>query len=284
MQGNDVNHRLTDIRPSPISGRWYEADPSALAASVDGYLDRARLPELQGQVIGVIAPHAGHVYSGPVAGYAFSALRGLHPELVVVLSPFHNYSPHSILKTAHEAYRTPLGLLEVDHPALAELQSLSGLAIHPVAKDGEHSLEIELPFLQRVFTHEFKLLPLMVRSEMPQSVIDLGQALGRLLTGRNAMLVASTDLSHFFDQSEASILDHEMLKRFESMDSNLIFEAEATQTGFACGHAAVASMLEAAKLLGANKVQTLNYATSGDVSRDYSSVVGYGAAVVLKQI
>jgi len=106
--------------------------------------------------------------------------------------------------------------------------------------------------------------------------------LARVLKDRNALLVASTDLSHFYDQKKANAFDLEMLKRFESFEPESIFEAEQTGQAFACGHAAVAAVLWAAKELGANKVQVLHHATSGDVTRDFSSVVGYGAAVVLK--
>lgn len=275
---------MLDTRPSPIAGTWYEANPKTLAATIDSYLNNAQLPELNGQVVAVIAPHAGHTYSGHVAGYAFAALRASQPDLVVILSPYHNYSPHHLLVTAHEAYSTPLGDLEVDQAALEELQTKLEFPITAISKDREHSLEIELPFLQRALKNEFKLLPIMVRAQSPRIAKRLGEALANILKDKNALIVASTDLSHFHDQKTANILDHEMLKRFESFDPDLVFDAERTEKGFACGHAAVASMLWAAKSLGAEKVQTLKYATSGDITGDHNSVVGYGAAVVLKQI
>ena len=152
---------------------------------------------------------------------------------------------------------------------------------HAIANDREHSLEIELPFLQRALKNEFKLLPIMVRAQEAAVAQKLGHALAQTLKNKNALIVASTDLSHFYDQQTAKMLDEEMLKRFESFDPESIFEAEHTGKGFACGHAAVASMLWAARDLGADKVQILKYATSGDVTGDHSSVVGYGAAVVL---
>ena len=275
---------MSNIRPSLIAGTWYEANPKALAATIDSYLNNAQLPELNGQVVAVIAPHAGHTYSGHVAGYAFAALRGLQPELVVILAPYHNYSPHHLLVTAHEAYATPLGELEMDQTALAELQTDLELPITAIANDREHSLEIELPFLQRALKNEFKLLPIMVRAQSPRIAKKLGDSLANILKNKNALIVASTDLSHFHDSKTANMLDHEMLKRFESFDPDSVFDAEHTEKGFACGHAAVASMLWAAKSLGAEKVQTLKYATSGDITGDHNSVVGYGAAVVLKKI
>jgi len=273
---------MLDVRPSPIAGTWYEGNANALARSVDNYLNMAQLPELNGNVIGVIAPHAGHRYSGPVAGYSFSTLRGLSPSLVAVISPFHNLSQYPLLTTAHDAYGTPLGSIEVDQTVMSEVQSHLDIPITPVLADKEHSLEIELPFLQRVFGNSFKLLPIMVRAQEVDVARKLGFALGQVLKDKNALLVASTDLSHFYDHNTAKLLDAEMLKRFESFEPESVFEAEHTGKAFACGHAAVASVLWAAQVLGANKVQVLHHATSGDVTGDFSSVVGYGAAVILK--
>src|SRR5512147_2142686 len=112
-----------DVRPSPLAGRWYDGDPEVLARSVDGYLDSAQLPTLEGEVVAVIAPHAGHIYSGPVAGYAFAALRGLHPELVAVISPMHQPYYEPLITTAHDACSKPLGTIPVDKVALAELDA-----------------------------------------------------------------------------------------------------------------------------------------------------------------
>ncbi|MDO9301027.1 MAG: AmmeMemoRadiSam system protein B, partial [Anaerolineales bacterium] len=231
----------------------------------------------------VIAPHAGHVYSGGVAAHAFAAVRELTPDLVAVLSPFHNLASHPLITTKHQAYSTPLGNIEVDQAALAELQTNLDIPITAIANDREHSLEIELPFLQRALKNDFKLLPIMVRAQEMDVAKKLGHALAQTLENKNAIIVASTDLSHFYDQQTAKIFDEEMLRRFESFNPESIFEAEQTGKGFACGHAAVAAMLWAARELGANKVQILKYATSGDVTGDHSSVVGYGAAVVTKE-
>lgn len=271
-----------DLRPSPIAGTWYEANPKTLAANIDSYLNKAQSPKVDGKIVAIIVPHAGHRYSGQVAGYAFAALQGLMPDLVVILSPYHSHAPFPLITTKHEAYSTPLGNIEVDQSAFTELQSNLDIPITPIANDKEHSLEIELPFLQRVLKNEFKLLPIMLHAQEPIVAKKLGHALAQTLQHKNALIVASTDLSHFYDQQTAKALDSEMLKRFESFNPESIFEAERTGKGFACGHAAVASMLWAARELGADEVQILKYATSGDITGDQSSVVGYGAGVVIR--
>jgi len=274
---------MLDVRPSPIAGTWYEGNAKNLARIVDEYLNNAQLPELDGELVGVIAPHAGHLYSGAVAGFAFAAVRGRNPKLVAVISPFHNLARYPLLTTAHDAYGTPLGNIEVDKAALAELQTYLDAPVTPVFADKEHSLEIELPFLQRALSSDFKLLPIMIRAQEVDVAKKLGLALAQVLKEKSTLLVASTDLSHFYDQKVAKAFDSEMLKRFESFDPESIFEAEHSGKAFACGHAAVAAVLWAARELGANKVQILHHATSGDVTGDFSSVVGYGAAVVLRE-
>jgi AmmeMemoRadiSam system protein B len=198
----------------------------------------------------------------------------------------HQPYPQSLITTAHAAYTTPLGKVPVDRRALNDLstrvQDRLGYGLSPVAYDQEHSLEIELPFLQRALGALFTLLPVMVRQVDPRTSRELGAALAETLTGRKALLVASTDLSHFYAQPEANALDDEMLRRIESFSPDALFETEAQGKGFACGLGALTAVLWAAKGLGADRVRVLNHATSGDVTGDYSSVVGYGAAVLLK--
>jgi len=276
----------TDLRPSPIAGTWYEGNPERLALAVDGYIEEAKLPALEGEVMAVISPHAGHRYSGPVAGYAFAAVRGRSFDVVAVVSPFHRPAYQPLLTTAHSAYATPLGNIATDKELLLALdnalKSRLSFGLSPLLRDQEHSLEIELPFLQRALKGDFRLLPVMILAQEAEVAEGLGLALAEVLKGRNALLVASTDLSHFYDQKTALALDKEMLTRFESFQPESIFEAERTGKGFACGHAAVAAVLWAARELGADRVQVLHHATSGEVTGNYQDVVGYGAAAVLR--
>jgi AmmeMemoRadiSam system protein B len=276
-----------NLRPSPIAGTWYEGRPESLKRNIDNYLDNAKLPDLPGDVIAVIAPHAGHRYSGAVAGYAFAALRNRAPDLVAVISPMHHAYMEPLITSSHDAYATPLGVIPIDKSITRELgaalEADLGIELSAVSRDPEHSLEIELPFLQRALASDFKLLPVMLRAQDPRVSKGLGKALASVLHDKNYIIVASTDLSHFYDQQTANELDHEMLHQIEAFSPEGIFEAERTGKGFACGHAAVAAVLWAAKELGADMVKLLHYATSGDVTGDFSGVVGYGAAAILKQ-
>jgi len=275
-----------DFRPSPIAGLWYEGDGKALAREVDGYLDSAQLPALPGEVLGVVAPHAGHRYSGPVAGYAFATVRGAQPDIVAVLSPFHNYHHAALLTADHDGYITPLGKVATDLQALAQLEeritALGGPVVSRISNDPEHSLEIELPFLQRALKSKWQLLPVMVRAQDASTCKLLGRALAEVLRPRSALLVASTDLSHYHEQQTALSMDRTLLSQLEAFEPETLFDLERSGRASACGLGALAAVMWAAAELGANKIEILRHATSGDVTGDFAAVVGYGAAAILK--
>ena len=277
----------TGLRPSPIAGQWYPDDPMRLADSVDHYIEDADLPVIEGEVVAVMAPHAGHRYSGPVAGYAFSALRGLEPDVVAVISPMHQPTSQPLLTSAHEAYQTPLGTIPIDRDTIdaldAALKADLGFGVTPIPCDSEHSLEIELPFLQRSLQGEFSLIPVMVRDQSAKVARALGNALAEVLNERKCILVASTDLSHFYPQSVAEKLDAEVLRRVEAFDPEGVLRVEEQGKGFACGRGALAAVLWAAKAMRADTVKILNYATSGDITNDFTQVVGYASAVITRQ-
>jgi hypothetical protein len=272
-----------DIRPSPIAGTWYPGSADALAKSVDRFLEGESKPEPESELVGVIVPHAGHRYSGAVAGAAFRLMRGLAPDIVAVVSPMHNLAPGQVLTSGHKAYQTPLGDIPVDQDAVRILSDAirkrTGSALYPLRNDREHSLEIELPFLQRALG-PFQLLPVMILDQSESTAQALGSALGETLKERKALLVASSDLSHFFPDEVARSLDAEMMSRIQAFDPAAVIRAEDEQAASACGRAAIAAVLWAARALGANKVTPMAYANSGDVTGDKSSVVGYGSAAI----
>jgi MEMO1 family protein len=291
---------ISEVRPSPIAGTWYSSNRDALAQSIDRYLAQAVLPELDGQVLAVIAPHAGHRYSGSTAGYAFRAVSGQAFERVIVVAPMHQYHPDPLLTTAHAAYATPLGTIPVDTAAISALDACLrqdlGFGLTAVAADKEHSLEIELPFLQRALPAGFKLLPVMVRDQSPETAQALGKALAKVALSKGALgrgvleapepvstlLVASTDLSHFYTEPVADQLDAAMLAQVAAFSPEGIYTVEHEGRGQACGLGAIAAILWAARELGADQVKILHHTTSASTTGDRTSVVGYGAAVILK--
>ena len=276
---------MLDVRPSPIAGTWYPEDPDILARSVDTMLASVEVKPPPGEIMGLVAPHAGHRYSGPVAAHAFRLIQGDRRQLVAILSPMHHPYPDPVLTTAHHAFGTPLGTVEVDTDGLTQFEealSAAGVPLVRVAHDPEHALEIELPFLQRTLSPGFQLLPIMLRDQSRPTVEAVGHALASVLADVNGLLVASSDLSHFFPAGVARRLDEELLARVRAFDPVGVLTAEEEGVGFACGKGAIAATLWAAADLGANRVDILHYAHSGDVTGDDLSVVGYGAAVIYR--
>lgn len=276
-----------DIRPSPIAGQWYSGNPRILREQIISYLENCHLPEIHGSIVAVISPHAGYIYSGGIAAHAFAAIRDLRPDTVAIISPMHHPYRSRFLTTAHSYYATPLGNIPVDKQLVDQLRSSMrsrySLDLDEVSNDPEHSLEIEIPFLQVIYQHNFTLLPVMVRDIDEKNCTSLGEALFEVLAGRNAVVVASTDLSHFYRQSVANALDETILSKMTSLDIPGIEQSEITGTGFACGAGAVMAAIAYAKFAGAREGVLLAYGTSGDITGDRSSVVGYGAVAILKE-
>ena len=273
---------MSNIRPSVLAGTWYPGNAAQLSRSVDSFIRDAVISAVPGALVGVVAPHAGHRYSGHVAGHAFKAMQEIEGvDAIAVIGPMHHPYPHRLLTTIHSAYQTPLGDVSVDHDTLRVIQENCEIPMAAIAEDPEHSLEIELPFLQRIF-NSFKLIPIMIRDDSADVCVALGEALALALQGRRSLLVASSDLSHFYPQPAARKFDAYMLAQIESLDPLAVLKAEDEGKGYACGRGAIATVLTAARQLGATGVKVVKHATSGDVTGDYGSVVGYGAAVIWK--
>lgn len=279
-------NRITPVRPSPIAGNWYSSNPNELRETIQQYLDNAALPDLHGEIVALVAPHAGYQYSGPVAGYAFKTVQGKSYDMVAVISPMHQYHPQPILTSAHHAYQTPLGELPLAMDKLAEINEAllkkTGLSLTPIANDQEHSLEIELPFLQQTLQGNFDLIPIMLRDQTRENAHALGQVLAETLKDDSCLMVASSDLSHFYPEAKANQLDDRVLKALAEYSPKGLFDLKDQGMGHACGLAAIATVLWAAKAMGARDVTLLNYDTSASITGDRSSVVGYGSAAITR--
>jgi AmmeMemoRadiSam system protein B len=275
----------SDPRPSPLAGLWYPGQADRLRAMIEGFLEHPAPAAPGGEVQGLLAPHAGYRYSGPVAAHAFSAVAGQHFETVVIAGPLHHRLsglPRAarLLTTDHDAYATPLGTVSIDHDALARVGTALGasLPLIPIRDDPEHSIEIEIPFLQAVLRPGFRIVPIMLIDQSQPTAAALGAALAEALRDRQALFVASSDLSHFYPQAEANALDLKMLACVADMDAPRVIAYDEGGVAFACGHGAIAAVIHALQALGQPQANIVRYATSGDVTGDFSRVVGYGAA------
>lgn len=278
--------KASDIRQSVIAGSWYPGQPDVLRRTLEGYLADAKKVELEGEVRALISPHAGYAYSGPTAAYAYKQLEdGPTFETVAVLSPLHQAYLGRFAVTKAGYYETPLGLIEVD----AELVEALGkeVTLNRVGFDGEHSLEIQLPFLQQVLG-TFTLLPVMLGESLTSerslaTCRELSEALANVLRDRKALIVASTDLSHLYDYNDVVRHDRVMTELVERFDIEGLARALMEGRCHACGGAPVVAALLTAQALGANRAKVLHYTNSGDVTgnrRPGSYTVGYMAAAI----
>ena len=276
---------ISAVRPSPIAGSWYPGDRDTLQSTIKAYIEQAEAPLLQERIYGLIAPHAGYFYSGATAGFAYRCVQGQKYDICAVFSPLHDYQPFDFLTSSHSVYATPLGEIPIAaslmHEIEENLQAQSGLTLQRIAYDREHSLEIQLPFLQVALAKDFELVPIMVRTHDPAKLQAAARVIAESLAGKRALIVASTDLSHFYPQSTANALDDVMTTHFSNFDPAGVLSAEANQKGFACGAGAVALALWTTQALGAKKVTLLHHTTSAETSGDSSSVVGYAAAAII---
>jgi MEMO1 family protein len=274
----------SSIRPSPIAGSWYSNNPDDLSREINEYLKNAKVDPTNKHIFGLISPHAGYFYSGSTAGYAYRMVKGQSYDLCVVISPLHDYIPYSLLTSAHKAYKTPLGEIQVDWDLINDLNHQLEISktekLQPIANDREHSLEIQLPFLQIALAGPFQLLPIMVRTHDEKVLQETGNELAKCLKDKNVLLIASTDLSHFYTEETANQFDALMLKRFAGFDPEGVLEAEKKEIAFACGAGAVALTLWTAQYLGAKDVTVLHHTTSAEASGEKERVVGYGAAMI----
>lgn len=276
-----------DIRHSALAGTWYEADAESLRGEIDGYMRHAKAHERLGTVVGIVCPHAGYVYSGPVAAHAYRQIQGKHYDTVVVIAPNHvipNLRFSSVLTRG--AYETPLGVVPVDAEmaeAIADFRSddtvLASREGHFSGYGGrmEHSLEIQLPFLQHAIGN-FRLVPVIMGNQERESCASLANAIASAAQGKNMLIVGSSDLSHFFTSNQAREFDSRVRKYLESYDPEGLLDDSAVENSRVCGRGPIAVTMMASRELGAKKATVLNMANSGDVTGDTRSVVGYLSA------
>jgi hypothetical protein len=267
------------VRRAAFAGSWYPRSAAAIAAEVDGYLAEARPAPLAGRLLALVSPHAGLHYSGPVAAYGYSLLRGLEPLSVVLVGPSHRAAFEGLALQASGAWETPLGCAPVDEE-LAQALVVADAAIFddPGLHRDEHSLEMQMPFLQRVMPG-LRIVPVLMGTQAPEEVEALAAALARALQGREALLVASSDLSHYQPATVASRLDAEVIDAVARFDAEALMQRLLARDNVACGGGPVVAVMKAAKALGANRAAVLHYADSGDVGEhDKTHVVGYLSA------
>jgi MEMO1 family protein len=264
-------------REPAVAGRFYPADPGRLRADIRSYLspERERI-----SAIGCIAPHAGYVYSGQVAGAVFSTIS--IPSRCVVLCPNHTGlgQPLAVMSTGQ--WRTPLGKISIDSN-LAEglLHAYPALVNDSAAHKAEHAIEVELPFLQTL-RPDVQIVPITIGTGRLLLLDYLGQALAATVQSyvEPVLIVASSDMNHYEDDETTRVKDRKAIDKILALDPQGLYETVMGESISMCGFGPAVAMLTAAKLLGAKEAELVRYATSGDVSGEKDMVVGYAGIVV----
>lgn len=260
---------MVQVRPSTMAGTFYPAEPNELKATVRGYLAAARSSGPAPKAL--IVPHAGYIYSGGVAAAAYGRLAGCGPALrrVVLLGPAHRGAVRGLATSGAEAFATPLGTVPVDRSAITLILTFPQVKVDDKAHAHEHSLEVQLPFLQTVLS-DFSLAPLLVGDAAPREVVEVLEV---LWDGPETLVVLSTDLSHYLDYETARRLDLATSRAIEAL------RAEDIEPHQACGWTGLVALLDLARRHGL-RAKVLELKNSGDTAEPRHRVVGYGAYVV----
>ena len=283
------------VRAAGVAGSFYPADPTALTAMMDGMLANASTPAIDGPILAVVAPHAGYQYSGPVAAFTYAALKGHKYSRVVVIAPSHFEGFDFTSVYDGDAYETPLGTIPVDKEFARQLTKMSStirlseVGHTPTSAGGEHAIEVELPWLQKVLG-SFELVPIVMGDQSYESSRALGVALAKMIQNErksghepgDTLILASSDLSHYHPYLDAEAIDHKTLHALETWDYYSMSRNFQTRTWEACGGAPIVAAMIYAERMGANEAEVLRYMNSGDTSGDHSRVVGYSADLFVK--
>ncbi len=259
---------MTTIRIPAVAGTFYPAEPRVLGRMVDEYLNEVRTDEAPPKAM--VVPHAGYIYSGPVAASAYARLRNTSAQItrVILLGPSHRVPFYGIAAPASDQFQTPLGIINVDRESIDEILPLQQVYELDVAHEAEHSLEVQLPFLQQTLG-DFQLVPLVVGQTSAEEVAEV---LGLLWGGPETLIVISSDLSHYLDYDAAKSIDAETSRSIESLDAAQIGDDQA------CGRIPLKGLLIEARRRGM-QVETIDLRNSGDTAGPRDHVVGYGAYV-----
>ncbi len=269
-----------EIRRPVVAGQFYTDDPQVLTGQIDGFLEKVPGEKLPGEIIALIAPHAGYVYSGQVAAYAYQQVRGQPFKTVIVIAPSHRASFIGASIYDRGGYQTPLGVIPVNvELAAAILGRSERINFYPHAHSQEHSLEVQLPFLQRVLG-EFQLVPIIMGDQDQSTCQILAEAIVSSPGEEKSLIVASSDLSHYHPYDRAVEMDGAIVEAVNAFDPLRLQESLQSRESEACGGGPMITAMLAAQRLGATGAKVLNYANSGDVMGDRGQVVGYMAAAL----
>ncbi|HAL56157.1 MAG TPA: AmmeMemoRadiSam system protein B [Bacteroidetes bacterium] len=268
------------VRHPAVAGLFYDADPIKLSRNVSDLLNEAKEQTVNGVLRGLISPHAGYVYSGSTAASGYRLLKGKKYDAVVVVGPSHREYFSGISIYPGDGFLTPLGEVPIHHEIReALIGQTKFLKLSELGHRGEHSIEVQLPFLQKSLG-AFSFVPVVIGNQRREYCLALGEALARVGRERNLLLVASSDLSHYHPYDEAVGLDRKVVEQIRAFDQDALMTLLEREQVEACGGGPVVAVMHASKALGANNAQPLHYCNSGDITGEKDAVVGYLSAAL----
>ena len=275
------------IRPPAVAGSWYAGTSAGLRVQIEECFTHkfgpGKLPSVvekgSRSIVGLVCPHAGYIYSGPVAAQAYYKLAtDGKPDVIIIFSPNHTGLGSALAAMNEGAWRTPLGEVEIDTQTANQIIRESRIIdVDDRAHAYEHSIELQLPFLQYLYGSAFKFVPICFLMQDLESSREVGRAVAKALSGKNGLMIASTDMTHYEPQERAQRKDKMVINAVLKLDEEQLHSTIESQNISACGYGPVIATMTAAKSLGAERAQLLSYKTSGDITGDFSSVVGYAS-------
>ncbi len=265
------------IRPPAVAGRFYPSHPAELISQIEAY-SAAGAEKIQAR--GCVVPHAGYMYSGHVAGAVYAALD--IPSRCMLLGPRHFPRGEPMAILTEGSFSTPLGDAQIDAQMAAELaRACPALREDAVAHEREHSLEVQLPFLQRL-AGDLRFVPVVLAADRYQVLEELGRAVAQVVKAQRepVLVIASTDMNHYESDAVTRVKDERAIARVLALDPRGLFDTVRNEGITMCGYAATVALLVAMRELGANEAKLIRYATSGDVSGDREEVVGYAGIII----
>lgn len=276
---------MSFIREPAVSGSFYPENPVLLRKSIEKYLENVEVMSTEHEVVGLISPHAGYMYSGQVAAYGYKALMNKMYETAIIVAPSHRLYFEGVSVMESGGYKTPLGITPIDEDLSRKILSFGSkfLFSDKKAHMGEHSLEVQIPFLQMVL-RDFKIVPMIMGAQKKEIWREVSSVIGSVAQKekKKIIFVASSDLSHYYPYEKAKRLDSLVLRYIEAFDIEGMERDFETQAFEACGGGPMITIMLISKFMGAKRGIVLNYANSGDVSGEKSSVVGYVSAIFVK--
>lgn len=266
------------IKEPNVSGAFYASDPEILSKDVEKFLTAASVGKSNSHIGMIIAPHAGYMYSGAVAGYSFNAARNEKYSTIIILAPSHHFPFDGYSVWEEGGLKTPLGVVPVDHQLAEELiNAHEKITFKKSVFEKEHSVEVELPFIQKSFPNS-KIVPIIIGQPSPETIKDFSTILKEVVGDRqDVLIVVSTDLSHYHTDQQARLMDHRTNQLIVSLDLDGLWKEHQTGQIEMCGFYPVISALLFAKMTDLTEVKHLKYANSGDITGDKDRVVGYSA-------